>query len=110
MGTVYCITELETHMTPSIDHLRSLKPQIEEIARRFGVSDIRVFGSVARGTAEATSDIDLLVRFGPRRSLLELIGFEQDLAELLGTKVDVVTERALHPLLSESILREARPI
>lgn len=97
-------------MTPTTHQLHTMKPLIEEIGRRFGVSHIRVFGSVARGTATDKSDVDLLVHVEPRRSLLDVIGFEQDVAELLGVKVDVVTERALHPLLQESILQEARPL
>jgi uncharacterized protein len=97
-------------MTPTIHELQSLKPQIDAIARKYGVSDIRVFGSVSRGAATELSDLDLLVRVEPKRSLLDLIGFEQGVAELLSMRVDVVTERALHPLLRDSILRDAQPL
>jgi predicted nucleotidyltransferase len=97
-------------MTPTHEQLNTMKPKIEEIGRRFGVSQIRVFGSVARGTATEKSDIDLLVHVEPRRSLLDIIGFEQEVAELLGVKVDVVTERALHHLLEDSIRRDARSL
>jgi predicted nucleotidyltransferase len=54
-----------------------------------------VFGSYARGENNANSDLDLLVEFGVRISLLDLAGLEQDLSECLGVKVDLVTERAL---------------
>ena len=97
-------------MPPTTQLLSTMKPTIEAIGQRFGVSQIRVFGSVARGTATELSDIDLLVHVEPRRSLLDVIGFEQSVAELLGVKVDVVTERALHPMLEDSIRREALPL
>ena len=97
-------------MPPTAERLRALKPQIEALAREFGVLDIRVFGSVARGTAVEGSDVDLLVRIETCRSLLDLVGFEQEVGDLLKSPVDVVTERALHPRLKSGILREARPI
>lgn len=65
---------------------------ILEIARRYGAHDIRIFGSVARGDATESSDLDLIVRFDPDRSLFDHGGLVMDLRELLGVKVDVISE------------------
>jgi predicted nucleotidyltransferase len=80
------------------------------IARDNGVRDVRVFGSRARGDATTTSDLDLLVRMEPGRHLLDLIGFKQGVEDLLGVRVDVVTDAALSPYLRDRILAEARPV
>ncbi|RYG32767.1 nucleotidyltransferase [bacterium] len=85
-------------------------PEILGIAQRFGVRDVRVFGSIARGTSHSGSDIDLLVKMEHGRSLLDVIGFEQEVGDLLGVPVDVVEEGGVHPLLERRILAEARPI
>ncbi len=68
--------------------------------------NIRVFGSVARGEADSKSDIDLLVDLEPGRSLFDLGGLLMDLQDLLGHKVDVVTERGLR----ERVMKEAIPL
>jgi len=62
---------------------------------RYKPKRLGIFGSYARGENKANSDLDILVEFGERISLLDLIGLEQDLSEILGVKVDLVTERAL---------------
>ena len=80
------------------------------VAGRFGVETIRVFGSFARGEASAQSDLDLLVSFQPDRSLLDLIGFKQELEDALGHAVDVVEEDGLSPYLRERVLSEAVPL
>lgn len=77
------------------------------MARKWGVKDVRAFGSVARGEARPGSDLDLLVDLDPGRSLLDLVGFELDLEELLGIEVDVVTEPSLHRLIRDRVLAEA---
>ena len=69
-----------------------------------------MFGSRGRGGARASSDLDLLVDLQPGRDLLDLAGFKLDLEEILGCKVDVVTERRLSPYLRERILAKARPL
>jgi predicted nucleotidyltransferase len=66
-----------------------------------------VFGSVARGDADEQSDIDVLVQMEPGRSLLDLGGLQYDLEQLLGCRVDVVTEQGLKARLREEILSEA---
>lgn len=69
-----------------------------------------VFGSVARGEATATSDIDFLVEFERGRGLLDLAGLRRDLRELLQRDVDVATPNSLHPGLRASILAEVIPL
>jgi predicted nucleotidyltransferase len=86
------------------------KEQILALAAKYGTSDIRVFGSVARGTADEQSDVDFLVNLAPGRSLLDLGGFLYELQQLLGRNVDVVTPDGLRPRIRDRILREAVPI
>lgn len=88
---------------PALDGLPVKR--IRTIARRHGASRIRVFGSVARG--ESGNDLDLLVEMSRDRSLLDLIGLEQELSDLLEARVDVVTEEGLPSSLLETILSEA---
>ncbi len=95
-------------MTGSL--LKRRTSDIRKIARSRGVVCLRVFGSRASGLATATSDLDLLVQLKPDRDLLDLAEFKADLEELLGCKVDVVTEAGLSPYLRERILRTARPL
>jgi uncharacterized protein len=90
--------------------LKQKREQILEIAAHYGVYDVRVFGSVARGEADAASDIDLLVKLEPGRSLMDLGGLLYDLQNLLGTEVDVVTEKGLRPRIREQVIRESVPL
>src|SRR5437762_395900 len=79
----------------NLEELRRHKPEILAIAARNGISDIRVFGSVARGEADARSDIDLLVRVGEEVGV-EFFSFNAELEALLGSHVDVVAEDAIN--------------
>lgn len=81
--------------------------EIIAVAKRYGASDLRLFGSLARGDATESSDVDLLVRLEPGRSLFDLGGLLMDLRELLGVKVDVVSEGALSGRFGEIVRREA---
>ena len=94
----------------SLNDVRERKSDIFELAEKRGISDIRVFGSFARGTASERSDLDLLVKVDSNRSLLDRIGFMNDLQDLLHVKVDVVNENALNNLIRESILKEGIPL
>ena len=85
-------------------------PQLIDICRQNDVSMIGVFGSMARGEAKQKSDIDLIVRFSKRKSLLALVRLERELSEALGRKVDLLTEGALSPYLRERILKEMRVV
>ena len=72
--------------------------------------DGRIFGSVARGQADNTSDLDLLVQLDSDRSLLDLGGLLMDLRDLLGQKVEVITEGCLHGRFGQRVLEEAVPL
>jgi predicted nucleotidyltransferase len=95
---------------PSIDDLARVRGQILTIAARHGAGNVRVFGSVARGEADAASDIDFLVDFEPGRSLLDLAALLVDLEDLLGHPVDVVTEPGLKARIRQRVLAEAVPV
>ena len=84
--------------------------EVLALAAKRGASNVRVFGSVANGTADQNSDIDFLVDLEQGRSLFDLGGLLMDLQQLFGRKVDVVTENGLHWYIKDRILREARPI
>ena len=75
-----------------------------------GASHVRVFGSVAKGLDHEFSDLDLLVAVPPGTSLLTIVGLQQDLSDALGIRVDLCTERELHPGLKQRILAEARAL
>ena len=90
--------------------VKSHRAQILAIANHHGVSDVRVFGSMARGDANENSDVDLLVTLPPGKTGLALGGLLMDVQDLLQRRVDVVTERALHPAMRERVLREAKSL
>ncbi len=84
------------------------REEILRIAAQHGARNVRVFGSVARGDDRADSDVDLLVEMEDDRSLLDLVGLEQDLEDLLRRNVDVLTDASIHPDLRLRITAEAR--
>lgn len=86
------------------------RQEILRLARAHGARHVRVFGSVARGEADAQSDLDFLVELEPGRSLLDLGGLQFELEVLLRRPVDVVTERGLKARIRERVLREAIPV
>ena len=92
----------------TLDTLRTeLRQEILRLAERHGAYSLRVFGSLARGDGNESSDLDLLVAWEPGRSLLDHAGLVQDLQELLGIKVHVGTEKSLHWYARDRILHEA---
>jgi len=93
-----------------IELLEEYRAEIMKIARRHGVANMRVFGSVARGEAGPDSDVDFLVTVGGQTSPWFPGGLVADLEELLGRPVQVVTEQGLHDLLREQVLSEAVPL
>lgn len=96
-------------MSP-IELLHEKREDILRVANKRGASNIRVFGSVARGEADSKSDIDLLVDLEPGRSIFDLGGLLMDLQDLLGYNVDVVTERGLRERIRARVLQEAIPL
>lgn len=87
--------------------VRAKRDAIVALAREHGASDVRVFGSVARGDAGPESDVDVLVQFDEGASLLDHAALQLALGDLLGVPVQVVSEAALHPAIRERVLREA---
>jgi uncharacterized protein len=90
--------------------LQAKRADILVLAAKHGAYNVRLFGSVARGEAGPKSDVDILIDLESGRSLLDQIALGQDLEELLGVKVDVVTENALHWYIKDKILQEAAPL
>lgn len=90
--------------------IQSHREALLAIARRRGATSVRLFGSIARGDAREDSDVDLLVTVAPGTSGLALGGLVADAEQLLGRRVDVVTEQGLHPALRSRVLAEAVPL
>lgn len=76
------------------------------ILKTHDVKKIAIFGSYVRGEARPESDIDIIVEFTGRKSLLDLVGIEQELSEALGIKVDLLTEKSISPYLIDRIKKE----
>lgn len=89
------------------DQIHALRQQITAVAAANGARDVRVFGSVARGEDGPDSDVDLVVRLEPGRTLLDLMRFEVAMERLLGRRVDVMPETALRATVREAALRDA---
>jgi len=90
--------------------LKEKREDILRIADKHGARNVRVFGSVVRGEAQSDSDVDFLVDVGPVHSSWFPAGLILDLEDLLGRKVDVVTEDSIYWLLRRRILKEAKPL
>ncbi len=90
--------------------LRIKRGDILRVAARHGARNVRVFGSAVRGEAGPESDIDFLVDVGPDHTPFFPGGLLADLEELLGCKVDIVTEEALHWYIRDRVLKEAVPL
>ncbi|MEX2531825.1 MAG: nucleotidyltransferase family protein [Gemmatimonadota bacterium] len=83
---------------------------LAQLCHRHGITKLRLFGSLAREEGDEASDVDLLVDFEQRKSLLDLVRIERELSEHFGREVDLLTERALSPYLRDRIVREARVV
>lgn len=94
----------------TLDTLRAKRTELFAMAAAHKADNLRVFGSVARGDATESSDLDLLVHFSADASLRDQIGLMNDAAKLFRTKVDVVSDESLSPFLSRRILSEAVPL
>jgi predicted nucleotidyltransferase len=96
------------------DQLRAQRDEILRVATSYGATNVRVFGSVARGDATRTSDVDLLVELeeapGSPPMLLRVAGLAEDLTTLLGVKVDVATEQLLRDDVRAEALATAVPV
>jgi uncharacterized protein len=102
---------MSTEAAPiDLDDLRGRRDEILGYAASHGARNVRVFGSTARREAGNGSDVDLLVEMEPGRSLLDLVGLWQDLEDLLGAHVDLLSEGGVSPHLRERIYAEAVPL
>ena len=90
--------------------IRRRRNDILAVARRNGAYDVHIFGSVARGQADTASDLDLLVRFEPNRTLFDHGELVLDLQDLLGVSVDVLDADGLRPRFREQVMKEAAPL
>ncbi len=84
--------------------------KLKELLKKYGVKKIEIFGSYARGEPKSGSDLDIFVEFAKRKSLLELVGIEQELEDALGIKVDLLTRASISPYLIERIEKESKVI
>ena len=92
------------------DQMQSVREKIIDILRRNDVRRASFFGSIVRGEMTEQSDVDLLVEFEGRKSLLDLAHLKNELEDKLNRRVDVLTYRSIHPLLKERIMAEQVPI
>lgn len=96
---------------PKMDALvEKNRRKILSIAREKGIRNVRVFGSMARNDANEKSDLDLLVELEEGQSGFALGGFLDAVSKLVHRKVDVVTEKSLHPTIHDKIMREVREL
>jgi len=89
---------------------QQLFSQISDFLGKSGASRVAVFGSYARDEATPESDIDILVEFSERKSLLEIVIIERELSEKLGVDVDLLTEKSISPYLIDRVKKDAKVI
>ena len=94
----------------TLEQLRDKRAALIAHADRYKAENVRVFGSVARGEENESSDVDLLVHFREGASLFDLIHLIDDTSALIDTKVDIVSDGGLSPYLAKRILAEAVPL
>ena len=94
----------------TLEGLLKHKKEILELSKKHGAKNVRVFGSVVRGTSTKNSDIDILVDLEPGTSLLDLGGLLMDLQELLKCPVDIAIARSLKPRIKDQVLKQAIPL
>lgn len=104
--------KIETNepVADTFELVRAKREEILRIAADHGARNVRLFGSVARGNARPDSDVDLLIDVDAVTSYWFPAGLVQDLENLLGRRVEVVTERGLNHLIRDEVLREAVPV
>jgi len=103
-------TSMRSQLGPQATALRRRRRRLLDAADRHGVGHLRAFGSLARGEAKATSDIDLLVDLKPGRTLLDLAAFRREAAEILDLPVDVATADMLKERIRDDVLDDALPL
>lgn len=103
-------TSIRSQLGPQATALRRQRRRLLDAADRHGVKHLRAFGSLARGEAEAGSDVDLLVDLKPGRTLLDLAAFRREAAKILDLPVDVATADMLKERIRNEVLKEALPL
>jgi predicted nucleotidyltransferase len=94
-----------------LELLQEKREQVLAVAAKHGASNVRVFGSVVRGEDTPESDIDFLIDYDPEKVTPWFPGgLLMDLQDLLGRRVDILTERGMSPLIRERVLAEAKPL
>ena len=101
---------MEDQARASLELSEPTRLGLTHLASQYGLRNLRVFGSFARGEAQPQSDLDLLVDYVPGQKGLAFFRFCREAEELLGRHVDVATEASLHPLIRDRVLAEARPL
>ncbi len=99
-----------TRRRVTVAGLRSRREELVCAGRQHGISNIRVFGSVARGEADEHSDLDLLVDVAPGHGYFDMAGFALDVEDLMQVFTQVATENGLKPRIRERVLAEAIPL
>ena len=92
------------------EQMRAAREKALEILQKNGIKRAAFFGSIVRGEMTDESNIDILIEFEGRKSLLDLAGLKLDLEDALKRRVDLLTYRSLHPMLKDGILAEQIPI
>lgn len=96
-----------TKAPPTLEALRQRRDEIMDVMHKHDVSNVRVVGSVARGEARSSSDVDLLISFPASRSVFDLVGLWLDLKELLGYEVSLIPDSAKDEKFMQSVLEDA---
>ena len=88
----------------------SVANELRKLGERYGIHNIRVFGSFARGEAGKDSDLDLLVDYVPGQAGFAFVRFCEEAERIVGRDVDVATAKSLHPMIRQSVLAQAIPL
>lgn len=91
-------------------HINDIKKVVTKILQKYGIRKAFLFGSYVRDEQKPSSDIDIIVEFRDRKSLLDIVGIERELTEVLGVKVDLLTEKFISPYMIDSIRKEMKVI
>ena len=89
-----------------MESIQEIKQKITPILQRYGIKKAAIFGSLAKGEAKTSSDVDILVEIKSDASLLDFVGIKLELEEALGRKVDLVEYDTIKPIIKEKILAE----
>ena len=97
-------------MTTNLKLTQKIEEDIIKFLKNCGAKKISIFGSYVSGEATPESDLDIIVDFNEGISLLDIVGFELELSEILGIKVELLTEKSISPYIIDDVLAEAKVI